>query len=437
MKLERNTASPSQILASLKIKKLPRGLKIAESLDDIKRIEDFREGLFSPLYPGITDFHDDIHDAFSLIAYTENKKNRVTSSVRIVFDSPSKLPADEYAKTHLDRLRKSGLKLAELSRFAISDEARDHGLLPVYYHFVHSICADNGIDSMIIIINSKSVNFHKKRIGAKMLIDDIGHNYGRDDLTFSCMEWPVAQTKPQFFKWVGVSTQKEDVNNKPKQGMAFSEHEWNEYSRLFASVSSRAQQDVYIDASQYLSGKVIDLGCGPARLAAYLADNKKISHYAGIEYARSMVEIANFTLGKLSRSDFIIRQQKIEELNNTEQRYDSAVSLQSYYAWDNPEEMLIRIYNLLLPGSVFVLATVNGKLDQVKLFKDAEKELMWHPDFEAFREYNMKLANKSETHYISMSDLISQLQSVGFEVAHCHQRHYAGGLNFLVCNKPV
>ena len=427
-KVSQNEISIINFIRSIKTTSLPEGLKIANSSEQVKQIEDFREDLFGSLYPEMKNFHDDLHDSFSLILFTENNQGDVMSTARIIFDNPVGLPADDHANESINERRKSGLKLAEISRFAISDEAKDEGLLPIYYQAFYTICVENKIDSMIIIINSKSVKFHQKRIGARLLINDIGYNYGCAELKFSCMDWVVSKTKPQFLKWVGLST--------------YAKQEWNEYSRLFASVLTNVQRELYLDACQYLSGSVIDLGCGPARLAAFLikesictskiAGKQNVSQYTGIEYAHSMVEIAKFTLQTISRPKFSIRHQKINEVDG---QFTSAVSLQSYYAWDNPEATLAHIFKLLLPDSIFVLATANKKIDQKKLFKDAEKELMWHPDFEAFKAYNFKLTENPQAKFISMDDLIKQVQSVGFQVVNCHQRHYAGGLNFLVCKK--
>lgn len=429
-KVSQSELSILNFLRSIKTTSLPEGLKIANSEPQINKIEDFRERLFGSLYPEMKDFHDDLHDAFSLILFTENKQGDVISTARVVFDSPAELPADEYANTLINERRNKGQKLVEISRFAIADEAKDQGLLPIYYQAFYSICVDNNIDSMIIIINSKSVKFHQKRIGAELLIDDIGHNYGCDDLQFSCMDWVVSKTKPQFLKWAGLP--------------AYTKQQWDEYSRLFASVLTNVQRELYLDACQYLSGKVIDLGCGPARLAGFLtkddsmlanlADKQKVSHYTGIEYAHAMVKIAKFTLQTLSRPNFSICHQKITDVDG---QFTSAVSLQSYYAWDKPEATLAHIFKLLLSGSIFVLATANKKLDQKKLFKDAELELMWHPDFEAFKKMNFKFSENPQANFVSMDELIKQVQLAGFEVINCHQKHYVGGLNFLVCKKPT
>ena len=62
---------------------------------------------------------------------------------------------------------------------------------------------------------------------------------------------------------------------------------------------------------------------------------------------------------------------------------------------------------------------------------------MWHPDYKAFKAYNLEFADHPKTNYVTMDELIGDVQSAGFEVMNCHQNHYAGGLNFLVCRKPL
>ena len=94
-------------------------------------------------------------------------------------------------------------------------------------------------------------------------------------------------------------------------------------------------------------------------------------------------------------------------------RYDSAVSLQNYYAWEQPAEVLRYIHGLLRAGGLFLLATINPHYDQQVLFHVAEKELMWYPDYKAFKQSNRQLANKPQTRFISQDRLIRQLQQTG------------------------
>lgn len=208
--------------------------------------------------------------------------------------------------------------------------------------------------------------------------------------------------------------------------------EWENYANLFASVTTSVQLAVYREACQYLHGDVVDCGCGTAKLAPLLADNADITSYTGIDYAEEMVNVAQNIIQRLQRDDFAILHSKIEDVHA---QFTAGVSIQSYYAWPNPIATLSSIYALLAPQSVFILATPNTDLPIEQLLMDAEKELIAHPDFAAYKRYNLQLAMNPQANFISMDALIKQVQQVGFHVIECHQRHFRGGLNFLVLSK--
>ena len=402
-------------------------LKIAQKAEDIKRIENFRMSIFEKDYPAIGNFNEDIHDHHSLILFTENTKGKITSTARIIFDSKEGFPADNYVKNTLDQYRNMGKSLVEVGRFAISDEARSAGLLPIYYRAFYELAIENNIESIIIVINNKSVKFHSKRIGASILLDHID-NIAGSHFQFACMEWKIKDTKKQFLDWAEFAKKhKQNTKQYPIQ-------QWNIYSRCFASVMAHVQRELYHEAAKHLKGNVVDLGAGVARLAPLLMDNPEVSHYTGIEQANDMVEIANFTLQKLDKSTFSIQHERIE---NTKGLFDSAVSLQSFYAWDKPQHILNHIATLLKPNAIFVLATPNPYFDQQKLLHNAEKELMWHPDFEVFKKINLQLANRADDNFISMDSLIKQLQQAGFIILTAHTNHYDGGVNFVIARKST
>ncbi len=411
----------------LKTSCLPSQLKIAKSNDEMKRIAELREAVFRSLYPELNDSCNDKHDESSLILYTENSQGKVISTARIVFDGKYGFPADEYAKQHIDERRERDLNMVEVSRFAISEEAKKLGLLSIYYQAFYELCVENDIYSMIIVVNDKSVKFHKRRIGAKILVNCID-NIAGSQFCFSCMEWIVKETLPKFKKWVGGDIEVAD-NIEETYPVAV----WNTYSRFFASVYTHVQRELYQEAVKYLSGHVVDLGCGPARIAPLLAESENVLHYTGIEYADEMVEIAEYTLSQLSRPSFRVLHTAVEDVTG---QFTSAVSLQNYYACINPIQMLFRVFDALEPGAIFVIATPNPSLDQQKLFQAAKNEMMWHPDFAAFEKYNMQLAENESAHFVSMDTLLTQLHAVGFIIEMCHQKHYEGGVNFVVCRKP-
>lgn len=219
-----------------------------------------------------------------------------------------------------------------------------------------------------------------------------------------------------------------------KEKYRYPASEWNSYARLFTAVTTSVQLEVYREACSHLEGRVIDCGCGSAKLAPFLADMPNISSYMGVDYALEMVTAAQWVLSTLDRPNFTIQHGKIEE---AEGLFDSAVSIQSYYAWPEPIQTLSHIAKLIKAGGVFVLVTPNQQLDLQKLVKDARKELLAHPDFEAYKEYNLKLANNPQANFVSMDNLIQQAQQTGFVVSECHQKHFQGGLNFLVLHKKM
>ncbi len=209
--------------------------------------------------------------------------------------------------------------------------------------------------------------------------------------------------------------------------------EWNNYARLFASITTSVQMSVYMEACQYLQGNVIDCGCGTAKIAPFLIDNVNIKSYIGIDYSSDMVEVASWVIGQLNNNKFNIQHSRIEDYKGS--LFDSAVSIQSYYSWPEPLIILQHIYNLLKPNGIFVLATANVNLPIEKLARDAWKELLTHPDFEAYKAYNVRLATNPDANFVSLDDLVKQVSQVGFKLETAHQQHFQGGLNFLVLSK--
>ncbi|HRJ54455.1 MAG TPA: class I SAM-dependent methyltransferase [Candidatus Thiothrix moscowensis] len=210
--------------------------------------------------------------------------------------------------------------------------------------------------------------------------------------------------------------------------------EWENYARLHASVTTSVQLALYRESCKHLSGSVVDCGCGSAKMAPLLAGQASVTAYTGIDYAQEMVSVARQVVQTLNRSSFTIRHNRIEDEVG---QFDGAVSIQSYYAWPEPVVTLKHIFDLLVDGANFVLATPNRELCLEKLLQDAEKELVAHPDFGAFKHYNLKLAGNPQANFISMDGLIRQVQQAGFRVRECHQQHFGGGMNFLVLRKET
>lgn len=211
--------------------------------------------------------------------------------------------------------------------------------------------------------------------------------------------------------------------------------EWNSYAKLFASVTTSIQINVYKEASSYLTGNVVDCGSGTAKLAPFLAKKADVMSYTGIDFSEEMVESAQWLLQKLERPSFTVRKCKIEDA--PESAYSSGVSIQSYYSWPNPVKTLDHIFKILAPNAIFVLATPNKKLNLDLLVDELMPELLTHPFCEPYRDYNLRLVTNPQANFVSMDSLVEQVRKVGFLVESCHQQHFEGGLNFVVLKKEI
>lgn len=207
---------------------------------------------------------------------------------------------------------------------------------------------------------------------------------------------------------------------------------WNRYARAHASVMTSYQWEMFRECAAQLSGHVIDCGCGTARIAPLLSDREQVLSYTGVDMSPDMVDMARWMVSWAERDDFRIQQGLIEKV---EGRFNSAVSIHSYYTWPDPLKVLTHIHAMLYQKSRFVLVTPNAELDMEHLLQESARELIAHPDFDHFRRLNMELANNPGAAFVSMDTLVEQSRKVGFAVVECHQRHFLGGVNFLVLEK--
>ena len=205
--------------------------------------------------------------------------------------------------------------------------------------------------------------------------------------------------------------------------------EWCGYASCHAQITSFVQHEVYLAAAALLYGRVLDLGCGTAKLASYLVDQERVDSYTGIDLAEEMLAMAEHTLGLLQRPDFRVMQADLESIASTP--VDSAVSIMSYYAWANPQATLANIAGLIKPGGRLVLATANPSLDIRALLRHARRELIGHREWSVFEAYNLSLADNGTANFVSMDKLVKECQDAGFVLESCHQKFYLGGINFL------
>ena len=96
------------------------------------------------------------------------------------------------------------------------------------------------------------------------------------------------------------------------------------YAQMFAKFTTPYQIEAYETVITYLKGRVLDAGCGPAKLSAFIPMVSGVESYLGVDNCEAMVVEGKKLLGFLRRRNFEIRHQKIE---STSQTFDTVVSL--------------------------------------------------------------------------------------------------------------
>lgn len=208
---------------------------------------------------------------------------------------------------------------------------------------------------------------------------------------------------------------------------------WNDYGRPFSTVTTSFQSQLYASCAIKLTGRVADFGSGTSKITPHLNDNKCITGYIGVECSPLMVREANHLLGKLHNPQFSVIESTIEAFDMV--GFDAGVSINSYYAWENHLDCLQVIYDSLKTGAKFIIANPNNTLDMGLLLKEAEKDLITHPDFEEFKQHNVRFAEEMKCNFISMHVLIQQLQQVGFQILSSNTDFFKGGVNMVITQK--
>lgn len=205
------------------------------------------------------------------------------------------------------------------------------------------------------------------------------------------------------------------------------------YPQSFATTTTIFQAEEMRAVADLVSGAVVDLGCGSAKLATYLKDKSDLTNYLGVDASTAMLVEAQHLLVNLNDPRFSLLHRRIEDCDFT--GYDWAVCLNALYAVADPHLVLDKIRRMLKPNGQMIVATPNESLDMEKLLEESKKELILHPFFHTFREINRVLAQSYRTQFFPMKDLCRMVESAGFQIDIAHQHFFLGGLNFLVARK--
>ena len=398
------------------------GLKFVTAINDGLRVCNFLKGVYQPLFPGIHVNETVINTDTSVCLYTENAVGVITSTVSISWLNGEIVPEVWMEEAAL--INKNYDVTLQVGRFYIGG-VKGQSLLKLYFKCFVELADALEISTITGLVKSKDVRLHETRFKADVLVRNTQLTFGSEH-EFALVQWRLNSLSSCFYGWLGVV---QYTNYE-----TFTVQDWNDYARLFASVQTQVQRELQQEAVKYLKGRVGDFGCGCAKVGWLLSDSEMIESYIGIDASIEMINIARESIKEIEPiNEQSVHHGFIEDYNLTS--FDTGVSLNSYYSWPNPLATLKHIYNLIEEGGTFVLATPNKSLDLILLDKQAKKELIGHPDYNKFREYNLKLINDKGANLVCMAELIEQVQSVGFKVEACHQEFYCGGINFLVLSK--
>lgn len=113
-------------------------------------------------------------------------------------------------------------------------------------------------------------------------------------------------------------------------------------------------------------GRLLDVGCGPGKLARLLAAANPQLHVVGLDCSPAMLRQAR--LGP-SLPNLEFREGRVEE-PFFDWRFDFAVSLLSFHHWEEPRMGLEAVHTLLSPGGRFWIYEPDAEASDVEIRLD-------------------------------------------------------------------
>lgn len=209
--------------------------------------------------------------------------------------------------------------------------------------------------------------------------------------------------------------------------------DWDSYAHSFSSVMPYQMVKLNREVASYMHGDVVDFGCGGGKIIPYLMTRSAVTSYTGIDASAQMIQNAKWIANHFSDRRATLIQGRIED--TVPLHWHSAMSINSYYAWNDPLHVLRRIHACLPVNTRFVLATINSDIDMAALLEEAQMELIAHPHWTAFRDHNMQISANTAGRLIDMDMLVRQLSDSGFRIEEATRHLYHGGLSLVVCTR--
>lgn len=395
-----------------KVSKFSNAIAIAKSDEDLNRILVFREATYSECLPDVNYKTLEQVDFHSILFYSEDGEGNIESSCRLVLDSDVGFAEDYVYQEHIQGYRDQGMLIAEWGRCIVSPRSKVRAV--DYAYLVESLAQELGIQHVVIFNRKCDVSRMLETLSNTEVMVETDITLGGSH-TFTAMLWSFPQNNRE-----GATIYRPNV--------------WSDYAKSFMTVTSSFQSELLREAANHLSGAVVDCGSGCAKMAPYLRYRADVTSYTAIDACPDMCQYGLEVLERVSRANFSIVESFIQDYV-ADKQFDSVVSINSFYTWPEPQAVLRHIHSLLKCNGKFVLATINSSINMDLLVREAEPDLIMHPDAEKFKEMNQQLASNGEANLMPIDELIQEVRQAGFEVLEGHDRFYLGGLSFLVLTR--
>ncbi|SFV87947.1 hypothetical protein MNB_SUP05-SYMBIONT-5-635 [hydrothermal vent metagenome] len=397
-------------------------IKLARTNKEINKVRGLRMQTYQNNHSDVRKFHNDGMDKKAYVLYACDKDNNITSTARLLPDSKDGFPAESMFSDIVQKMRSEGKNIAELGRLVINE--KKGRFFRLYYKTIYDIALHNGIDIVLMIMKVKNIHSHKNIMAIEVLSQDMGVSWDQEQAKLVLVAWDIKARQPDlFYKW--TKTQIPSI---------YSKEEWKNYSPFHLGVLTSIQHEVYKSVSSQMQGRVLDAGCGSARIMAFIKGNINVDSYTGVDFTKGMINQASWLKEQLKFDKAQLLHNKIEDVQG---EYDSILSIHSYYSWPNPDLVLSHIYELLKPAGIFILVTPNHKFNAEKLTSSIDLELLGHPYYKEFMQANYDIASKAESSklYLPMDCLIHKVRKLKFQVVSCHNEFFLGGASCLVLTK--
>ncbi len=208
---------------------------------------------------------------------------------------------------------------------------------------------------------------------------------------------------------------------------------WNDYAKSFQSIMPPVMIELNEAVAKKMFGHVIDYGCGSGKLIPYLNDNAAVKSYTGIDLSEDMLALASKIAEGFSGLTTRFIRGNVLQVPVTPT--DCAVSINSFYSWSQPKQVVRKIFENLNDGGVLVIGSLSKSINMRELLNDAEPLFLQNEYWPDFRRHNINIIDHPNTKLVELSELCDLLTSIGFKISHATDSFYRGGLCLVEAKK--